>query len=96
LQDASGTKIGDRYYATTINEVDAKGYAVSRFTETVNVIGDGVIFTTKQRIEGKDLPSKISGGTGSFAGARGNISVERDGPENIYHIQLTCEAAPPS
>lgn len=96
LQDTSGAKIGDRYYATTIRAVDEKGYAVSRFTETVNIIADGAIFTTKERIGGKDMTSKISGGTGRFAGARGTVSVERDGSENIYHFQLTCEESFPS
>ncbi|MCP4383269.1 MAG: hypothetical protein GY798_17935 [Hyphomicrobiales bacterium] len=91
LQDADGNKIGDRYYATTTEEVDADGKETVRFTETVNVIGDGVIFATKERIGGKDQPSTITEGTGGFAGVKGTITVDRDGPANVYHFNLTCD-----
>jgi hypothetical protein len=90
LQDAQGNKIGDRYYATTTLVVDADGKEIDRVTETVNVFGDGVIFATKQRVAGKDLPSSIIGGTGIFAGAQGSVTVERKGKANVYHFEAKC------
>jgi hypothetical protein len=54
------------------------------------VFDKGVVFTTLQRVQGKDLPSSIIGGTGIFAGAQATVTVERDGKTNIYHYDIAC------
>ena len=54
------------------------------------MFSNGAVFTTKQRVAGSDLPSRITGGTGVFVGATGTVKVRRDGVSNVYQFNLTC------
>ena len=92
LVDSDGNRVGERYFTGLIHEISTDGKDVRRTTEVVNVLQAGAIFTTKQRVAGLDLPSKINGGTGDFTGATGTVKVTRDGTNNVYHFRVNCPA----
>jgi len=90
---ADGNKVGDRYRITRALKIGAVGSTLERSTEVVNVFSDGTIFTTKDRIDGKDLPSRINGGTGAFLGATGSVKAMRDGRQVVYKFRVNCPQA---
>lgn len=90
LLDTAGNRAGERYFVGSIHDVSADGKDIRRTTEVVNVLKTGAIFTTKERLAGKDLPSRINGGTGEFTGATGTVKVRRDGTSNVYHFRVNC------
>lgn len=96
LLDADGSKVGERFFIGSIHEVSADGGDFRRTTEVVNVLQAGAIFTTKDRVAGKDLLSRVNGGTGDYAGATGSVKVTREGTRNVYHFRLNCKRPNPS
>lgn len=90
LLNSSGKRIGDRYFTTILHEVSASGDDIRRTAEVINAFSEGTIFTTKERIGGKDLPSNIHGGTGEYAGATGTVKIVRDGEATQYHFRINC------
>ncbi len=93
LLDEEGNKVGDRYFIGLFHEFGPDGKNLRRTTEVVNVLKTGAIFTTKEKIGGKDLPSRINGGTGEFAGATGTVMVSRKGTSNVYEFRVNCSQA---
>lgn len=90
LVDADGNKVGERFFTGHYLEVGANGEDIRRTTEIVNVLKTGAIYTTKERISGKNLISKINGGTGEFDGAKGAVKATKDGKANVYSFRLNC------
>ena len=90
LVDGDGNKVGQRFWVGIYHEFGPDGKDLRRTTEVVNVLKAGAVFSTKLRVGGKDLPSKINGGTGEFSGATGTVKVSHEGKLNIYKFRVNC------
>ena len=105
LYTPSGDQTGERSWVITVLDLNDDGSLQSAFAETISSFNDGAIYTvTKIRdmpsnsfedgrlaVQWSELTSPITGGTGSFAGARGSVTTSISDAGINYSFDLICD-----
>ena len=105
LLDTTGDRAGERSWVITVLDLNDDGSLQSAFAETISSFHDGAIHTVTQirdmpansfedgqlAVQWSELTSPITGGTGSFAGARGSVTASVGDDAINYSFDLICD-----
>ncbi|MEM9105158.1 MAG: hypothetical protein AAGC96_05840 [Pseudomonadota bacterium] len=105
LVNDAGDQMGERSWVITVLDLNDDGSLQSAFAETISSFYDGAIYTvTKIRdmpansfedgqlaVEWSELTSPITGGTGTFQGAKGSVTTKIGTDTISYSFDLDCD-----